>query len=219
MKGTYFVLDFETTGLSHETERVIEVGAAKVVNGQVVETLQSLINPKRRISSQITGITGITNHMVSKAPYAEDVFPVLFKFLNVSLSPTPSSSLSSSSHSAMAPIIAHNASFDSRFFQAELNRCRLKSPNPFLCTVLLSRRVFPELSSHKLESVCAHLAIKNKNAHRALADVMMTVDVFKGICAKVKKIINHDQIEYKILNELSAVPKSKVISFLKKHEK
>ena len=198
MNQTYNILDFETTGLSPSLERVIEVGAVKVEGGIVKAHFESLINPGRIIPYQITQITGITTAMVRTAPLAKDVFPSLLSFLGDD------------------PIIAHNASFDSRFFLAEAARVGGSPKNSFLCTLMLARRLYPSLSSHSLENLCRHLSIERMNANRALSDVLMTHKLFVHICAEVKIKSSSEALNLDKLLALSQTPKAKVSEFLKK---
>lgn len=196
MKQTYTILDFETTGLSPSLERVIEVGAIIVENGTITGQFESLINPGRPIPYQITQITGITSAMVRTAPRAEDVFPRLLTFLEDT------------------PIIAHNASFDSRFFLAEAKRVGGNPKNSFLCTLMLARRLYPSLSSHSLETLCRHLSIERQNAHRALSDVLMTHKLFQHICDNFKTRTGLESSSFESLLALSQTPKAKVGEFL-----
>lgn len=151
------VIDFETTGMSPgQGARATEVGIVLLQNGQVVDRFQSLMNTGVYIPGFITQLTGITNAMVASAPPAEVVMTDAARFVNG------------------APMVAHNASFDSKFWQAELARAGVAAPHPFACTVLLSRRLYPQAPSHKLGSlVDYHHLPRTGRAHRALADAEM----------------------------------------------
>ena len=135
--------------------------------------------------------------MVRTAPRAEDVFPRLLTFLEDT------------------PIIAHNASFDSRFFLAEAKRVGGNPKNSFLCTLMLARRLYPSLSSHTLENLCRHLLIERQNAHRALSDVLMTHKLFIHICDNFKIRTGLESPRFEFLLALSQTPKAKVGEFLK----
>lgn len=107
--GNYSVLviDFETTGLSPDNgDRAIEIGGVLIQNNQIVDSFQSLINPKMRISSFIADYTGITNQMLKMAPSADEVMHQFVDFM------------------ADHNLVAHNASFDRRFLDSELKRIR-----------------------------------------------------------------------------------------------
>ena len=153
------VLDFETTGLSPDNgDRAIEIGAVKVREGCVIERFQSLMNPGKRISGFIENYTGITNAMLKKAPPCKDVmreFSVFIKGYD---------------------LVAHNASFDKRFLDAELKRIRCDYSGEFACSMLVARRIYPDAPNHKLETLIRlnRIAIEG-DFHRALSDAAMKI--------------------------------------------
>jgi DNA polymerase-3 subunit epsilon len=151
------IIDFETTGLSPaQGDRATEVAIVLVEGGQIVDRFQSLMNAGVRISSFIESFTGISNAMVAAAPPAEQVMAEASRFVGDT------------------PMVAHNASFDRRFWAAELERAGHAAPQPFVCTMLLSRRLYPEVASHKLGALAAlHGLADTGRAHRALADAEM----------------------------------------------
>lgn len=196
LKESFIVLDFETTGLSPNYDRIIEFGAIKVENGEIVDSFEQLIYPEKTISPIITSITGITNEMLKNAPLAIDLMPKLDKFIGNNI------------------IIAHNASFDANFLKAEMERASIYKERQFLCTLLLSRRLYQDLHSHKLETLCRHLNIQNTKAHRALSDVYATREVFKELCHKTIKQSKRNTLSSSYMQELSKIPKKKVYDFL-----
>lgn len=198
MQENYCILDFETTGLSPMNDRVIEIGVVKIAQGKMVDQFESFINPRRLLPPIITSLTGITNQMVRTAPFAEEIFPKLKTFVGND------------------PIVAHNASFDSGFFVSEMNRVALRPENHFLCTLMLARRMFPELKSHKLEVLCTHLNLRNDRAHRALSDVKVTFQVFQEICNQVKEKGQIQSLSFDHLFGLAKVSKNEVPHFLSK---
>ena len=151
------VIDFETTGVSPgQGARATEVAIVLLERGQVVDRFQSLMKTGVWIPSFITQLTGITNAMVNAAPDAVQVMQDAACFVGD------------------APMVAHNASFDSKFWQAELALAGLPAPQPFACTVLLSRRLYPEAPSHKLGTLVDYHGLpRTGQAHRALADAEM----------------------------------------------
>ena len=151
------VIDFETTGISPgQGARATEVAIVLLEGGQVVDRFQSLMKTGVWIPSFITQLTGITNAMVATAPDAEQVMQDAARFVGD------------------APMVAHNASFDSKFWQAELALAGLPAPQPFACTVLLSRRLYPQAPSHKLGVLVDYHGLpRTGQAHRALADAEM----------------------------------------------
>ena len=120
------VIDFETTGLSPgQGDRATEVAAVIVEGGRVVDRYQSLMNAGVRIPAYIEALTGISNAMIRTAPSAQDVMRAVSDFVGG------------------IPIVAHNAAFDSKFWDAELARIQRSRKQDFICSLLLSRRIFP----------------------------------------------------------------------------
>jgi DNA polymerase-3 subunit epsilon len=159
------VIDFETTGLSPgHGDRATEVAIVLVQGGRVVDRFQSLMNAGVRIPSFITQLTGISNAMVATAPDAAQVMAEASRFVGKS------------------PMVAHNASFDRKFWAAELARLGLPAPQPFACTMLVSRRLYPQAPNHKLGSlVDYHRLPRLGAAHRALADAEMAAALVSQI--------------------------------------
>ena len=151
------VIDFETTGISPgQGARATEVAIVLMEGGVVVDRFQSLMKTGAWIPPFITQLTGITNAMVNAAPAAAEVMAQAARFVG------------------NAPMVAHNASFDSKFWQAELQLADVPAPQPFACTVLLSRRLYPDAPTHKLGPLVQHLGLpRAERAHRALADAEM----------------------------------------------
>lgn len=160
--NTVIVLDFETTGLSPNMgDRAIEIGAVKLVNGEVVDTFQQLMNPGFRVSSFIEGYTGITNSMLAGAPSCAEVMSEFHSFI------------------ANDNLVAHNASFDKRFLDAEFERIGKGYQGDFACSLLVSRRLNQEAPSHKLGDLVRYKQIDNDGIfHRALADSQMTAKLW-----------------------------------------
>ena len=159
------VIDFETTGTSPGLgDRATEVAIVMTEGGRVVDRFQSLMNAGVRIPAFITQLTGITNAMVQAAPPAGQVMAEAARFVGD------------------APMVAHNASFDRRYWQAELARCGLPALHSYACTVLLSRRLYPEAPSHKLGALVDWLGLpRTGRAHRALADAEMAAELLGRI--------------------------------------
>jgi len=195
---TVAVIDFETTGLSpHYGDRTIEVGAVLISNNQIVDRFQSLMNPKMKISSFIEEYTGITNKMLSKAPDINDVMKKLKSFI--------------SNHH----LVAHNASFDSRFLDAELDRINHKRKNEFACSMLISRRVYQDAPNHKLETLVRYKNLKTDGIHhRALADAEMTAHLWLRIIQDIKANYCRNDVPFGLMQRLGKTPKKKVHQFL-----
>jgi DNA polymerase-3 subunit epsilon len=191
------VLDFETTGLSPNLgERAIEVGAVLVNNNQIVDRFQSLMNPGKRISGFIENYTGISNKMLSSAPSIGTVMGELKNFIG--------------NHH----LVAHNASFDARFLDAEFGRIKHKRHNEFACSLLLSRRIYPEAPNHKLETLVRYKNLKTDGTHhRALADAEMTAHLWIKIVEDIKEKYKFENLSFDIIQKLSKTPKAKLQSF------
>jgi DNA polymerase-3 subunit epsilon len=155
------VIDFETTGISPGMgDRATEVAIVITEGDRIVDRYQSLMNAGVYIPGFITQLTGITNAMVQAAPPATTVMAEAARFVGD------------------VPMVAHNASFDRRFWQAELALCGQPAQQPFACTVLLSRRLYPEAPSHKLGSLVDRFGLpRTGQAHRALADAEMATEL------------------------------------------
>ena len=159
----YTVVDIETTGLSKEYHRITEIAAAKMRNGTIVEQYETLVNPQVLIPSFITRLTGINNNMVRNAPTLSKVLPSFVDFLGSDV------------------FVAHNATFDYGFLHHHLKHHGKELRNERLCTRKLANRLFPELAHKRLSDLCAHLNVRNVQAHRALGDVQATAAVFSNM--------------------------------------
>lgn len=166
--ATFVVTDTETTGTKAEKHRVIEVGAVKVEDGQIVDRFQQLVNPQRSIPGRITKLTGITTGMVFDAPTIDDVLPGYLDFLGDGI------------------LTAHNLSFDKGFLDAELERMGKEPlPNETLCTVRLARRLLPGLDSKGLSRLVQFYDISVDGRHRALGDAEATGHVLMRLLSQL----------------------------------
>jgi DNA polymerase-3 subunit epsilon len=194
------VLDFETTGLSAQYERVIEVGAALVKGNQVTETFSQLCYPGTSISSFITEFTGITNSMLKGKPKPEIVMSKLHEFIG------------------SRPILAHNASFDRQFLYAEMERAKLEVPNSILCTLLLSRRIILETENHKLGTLKQYIKFNSEESHqdhRALDDVKVTAALWIFLRQEIEKSIGLKNLDVDVFQKICRTPKSQMQAKLK----
>lgn len=194
------VLDFETTGLSPDQgDRVIEVGAVLIENNRITDRFQSLMNPGMKINSFIENYTGITNGMLKDAPPVSEVMEEFAFFLG--------------DHH----LVAHNASFDRRFLDAELQRLRKRRVRDFACSMLISRRVYPEAPNHRLESLVLHKKLKTTGVfHRALADAEMTGHLWTGMIRDLKGTYNIRSVPFDLMQRLSKVARKSAPDFLHK---
>ncbi|AGH44868.1 hypothetical protein C427_2759 [Paraglaciecola psychrophila 170] len=157
----YVVVDVETTGGKQPQHRITEIGAVKIVNGEVIDTWTSLINPERHISKFITTLTGISNCMVKDAPLFCEVADKFSEFTQGSI------------------FVAHNVNFDYGFIKQEYQRIERRFSMPKLCTVRESRKYFPGLKSYSLANLCEHFDISLTSHHRALCDAQAAAEILK----------------------------------------
>ena len=192
------VLDFETSGLSPQYgDRAIEIGAVLIENGTVTARFQSLMNPGFRISSYIEEYTGITNSMVQAAPPCAEVMVQFAHFIGD------------------YPLVAHNASFDSRFLDAEFGFIGRSRNSGLACSMLAARRVYPHAPNHKLGTLVRYCGIESDGTfHRALADAEMTGRLWLSMIKEIKKSFGLNRVEFDLMRELSGIAKAKVPAYL-----
>lgn len=195
------VIDFETTGLSPDYgDRATEVAIVLVEGGRVVDRFQSLMNAGVRIPFFITQLTGISNAMVASAPDAARVMTDASRFVG------------------NAPLVAHNASFDRKFWVGELARLGLPAPQPFACTMLVSRRLYPQAPNHKLGSlVDYHRLPRAGAAHRALADAEMAAELLGQIQQDLRTRHGVANPNHALLMALQRCAKLAVSTFMAKY--
>ncbi|MGF1695492.1 3'-5' exonuclease [Vibrio lamellibrachiae] len=193
------ILDFETTGLSPNMgDRAIEIGAVKLENGQVVDSFQQLMNPGFRVSSFIENYTGITNNMLTQAPSNAQVMNEFCDFIQ-------------DSH-----LVAHNASFDKRFLDAELELINRDYNGEFVCSLLVARRLIQDAPSHKLGELVKHRQIENDGVfHRALADSEMTAKLWLSMVNDVESVTS-DEASFSFMKTISKTKKASVDALLHK---
>ena len=160
LDDTYVVFDIETTGFSAIKDKIIEIGAVKVIGGEIVDKFSTFVNPERPIPFEITKLTSITDEMVMEYPNIEVILPQFLEFTKG------------------AVLVAHNASFDVGFIE---QNCRYQDIEPHFIsvdTVALARVLLPTLSKYKLNIVAKALGISLENHHRAVDDAGATAEIF-----------------------------------------
>ena len=193
--NTVAVIDFETTGMSPDMgDRATEVAVVMVSGGQIVDRYQSLMNSGAYIPAFITGLTGITNAMVRRAPPAAQVMSELAAFVGD------------------VPLVAHNATFDCRFLDAEWARIGHSRGAEFACSMLLARRIYPDSPDHKLGTLVRHLSLPQGRAHRALADAEMTAHLWLRMLSDLKSRHGLQSAPHELLCVLQKTPKAKLAS-------
>jgi DNA polymerase-3 subunit epsilon len=195
------VIDFETTGISPEQgARATEVAIVLVEQGRIVDRFHSLMNTGAHIPAFITQLTGISNTMVRTAPAASEVMRQASKFVGD------------------APMVAHNASFDRKFWMGELSRLGLPACQPFACTMLLSRRLYPPAPNHKLGTlVDFHRLPRTGAAHRALADAEMAAELLLRIQQDLQRRHDVADVDHDLLMALQQCQRQGVSALLSRH--
>ena len=152
----FAIIDLETTGGNHNSERIIEIGIVLHDGKNKTGEYTTLINPEKEIGGFISTFTGITNSMVRTAPKFEDVAETLLELLEGKI------------------FVAHNAKFDYNFIKSEFRRLNIPFTQKNICTVQLSRKIFPHIKSHSLGNLCRDLGLPVDNRHRAFGDAAAT---------------------------------------------
>lgn len=197
------IIDFETTGLSPDHgDRATEIAAVLLEDGEVVDRYQSLMNAGVHIPTFIAELTGITDAMVRKAPPAGDVMRDVAEFVGDT------------------PLVAHNASFDRRFWDAELKRIRRSRRQEFACSMLVARRLFPQVRSHKLAALVefANLPVTGRY-HRALADAEMAANLLVHMEDELRRRYEVRDVSHELLREIQKVQKDQLKRCLERHQR
>jgi DNA polymerase-3 subunit epsilon len=194
------VLDFETTGLSPQYgDRAIEIGAVRLENNRITDRFQSLMNPGIRINSFIESYTGITNDMVEAAPPCAAVMEEFAEFIG--------------DH----PLVAHNASFDGKFLDAELEGIGTSRKSTMACSMLAARRVYPQAPNHKLGTLVRYCGIYTDGTfHRALADAEMTGHLWIAMIDAIKETFGINWVSFDLMQKVSRITKAKAPAYLEK---
>ena len=156
----YIVFDIETTGLSQKKNKIIEIGAVKVKDGEEIDRFSEFINPEEPIPYSIEQLTSITDEMVMHAPTVDVILPKFLEFCGDDI------------------VVAHNAAFDTGFIKKNARDLGMKFDNTIMDTMTLSHVLLPELGKFTLDRVCKALNVKNEHHHRAVDDANATAKIF-----------------------------------------
>jgi DNA polymerase-3 subunit epsilon len=159
----YAIVDIETTGGYADNNAITEVAIVLHDGNGEVKRYETLIHPRQTIPRYVQALTGITDEMVAGAPLFEEVAPVIHEWLKDCV------------------FVAHNVNFDYSFLKHQLEACGLHLDCKKLCTIRLSRKIFPGIPSYSLGNLCQHLGISIENRHRAGGDADATVRLFETI--------------------------------------
>ncbi|MBQ7794962.1 MAG: 3'-5' exonuclease [Lachnospiraceae bacterium] len=154
MTTSYVAVDLETTGIGTKTEKITEIGMVKVVDGTVVDTYHTMVNPYRPIPERVVELTGITDDMVKDAPGIEEVLPAVVEFCEG------------------FPLLGHQIIFDFGFLTQATVNAKIKFQKEGIDTLKLCRYLMPGEEKKNLGAACAYFGITPETAHRALSDAM-----------------------------------------------
>lgn len=180
LDSPFVVFDIETTGLNNKTNNITEIGAVKVVNGEIVDKWSTFVNPCEPIPQNIVDLTGITDNMVKNAPKIEEILPDFFEFCKDCV------------------LVAHNAAFDTGFIKEAAKKHGFEYNFCSLDTLILARCMYPELPNFRLDTLTRHLHVILDNHHRAVDDAKATADAFVKMIAQLK---SEGKYELKTLND------------------
>ena len=200
---TIAVIDFETTGLSpNQGDRATEIAIALVQDGQIIDRYQSLMNAGVSVPAFITEYTGISNAMVRKAPKADIVMREAADFVG--------------NH----PLVAHNASFDCKFWDAELKRIGRERQKKFACSMLLARRIYPDAPNYKLGSLVNFLGLPvTGRFHRAMADTEMATSLMLSIEREIIRRFKISQVSHDLCVAMQKAAKAKLDSCVARYSR
>ncbi len=162
LTSEYIIFDIETTGLSNTADRITEIGAVRLVNGEVVDSFDIFVNPERPIPANITELTGISNDMVKDAPKEAEALQQFYAFCG-----------------QCRLLVAHNAKFDTGFIRAAARRCGMPYDFSAIDTVPLCRTLYPGHKNYKLNTIAEFLRLPPFNHHRACDDAKILAEIFK----------------------------------------
>ncbi len=169
--------DIETTGLKVTTEAITEIGAVVLKNGQITDTFQTFVNPHRRLTPEIIGLTGITDAMLADAPSLKEALTAFLKFVDG------------------RPLAAHNAPFDISFIRAGCKKVGLPFEPTYIDTLILAQNLLPELHKYKLDIVAEYLDLPAFNHHRASDDAGMVGYMLIPFFKKMRDELHIDRIQ------------------------
>lgn len=172
LDGTFICFDIETTGLSANRDKITEIGAIKVENGQITDTFSTFANPGMPIPAKITELTGITDAMVKDAPSQSEAVSAFLEFAGDNV------------------LVAHNAPFDTSFIRKACENMNREYNYTSIDTVAISRAILTDIKNCKLDTVAKYLRLGDFNHHRATDDAEMLARIFINLCTRLKDDYN-----------------------------
>ena len=195
------VIDFETTGTTPGNDcRATEIGVVILDGGRIVDRYQSLMNAGIPVPPFIQNLTGISTAMLREAPPVAQVMNEAADFIGD------------------LPLLAHNASFDQKFWDFELARIGRTRRQAFACSLLLARRLLPEAPNHKLGTLNAWARLPHTGkAHRALADAEMAANLTLHLAGRLRDMHGINKVSHQLFCSLQKVPAAKIPEALRRH--
>ncbi|MCR5602637.1 MAG: PHP domain-containing protein, partial [Lachnospiraceae bacterium] len=169
LDDSYVVFDIETTGFNPVRNNIIEIGAVKVVNGEIKDRFSTFVNPKEPIPYRITQLTTITDSMVEDAPFIAEVLPEFLEFCEG------------------CSLVAHNARFDVSFIKQKALDLGIEIDFTYIDTVAMARAMLPELGKFQLQHVAKALKVPLETHHRAVDDAGCTAEIFVRLVKRLKE--------------------------------
>jgi DNA polymerase III subunit epsilon len=170
IESTIIVFDLETTGLDSKSDRIIEIGAIKLVNLEPVAEFSTLVSTDIEISPTITNITGLTQQDLVGQPQIEPVLNDFLDFIDGGI------------------LVAHNADFDMPMVKAHYSRMGIDLEWPTFCTLKMARRILEHLENKKLDTIAEHYGLTFESRHRSIGDVKVTIGVLQGMLNEAKHL-------------------------------
>lgn len=204
MKISYVCVDLETTGLNTKADKIMEIGAVKVIEGERMDCFSTLVYPGRTISEEVTRLTGIQNSDVRDASGIREVIPKLLDFLGE------------------LPLLGHSLMFDYAFLKKAAVNEGFVFEREGIDTLKIARKHLPELESRSLGSLCSYYHIPHK-PHRALQDAEATSVLFQKLAEAFEKGAPEDfrprPLQYKVKKEVSATKndKERLYTLIQRH--
>ncbi len=166
MYKNFAILDVETTGGKYNQEKITDISILIYDGIKIINRFETLINPDKEIQPFVQRLTGINNELVRNSPRFKDVSKKIFEITKNKI------------------IVAHNVDFDYRIIKNEFQNINIKYLRDSLCTVDLSKLIFPNLKSYKLTNLLSNFGIVNQNPHRANSDALGALELFKILVDK-----------------------------------
>lgn len=163
MTDSYVALDLETTGLNPREDKIIEIGAVRVIKGKPAEKFHMFVNPHTVISAEITSLTGITGEMVKEGAECRDAIEQIIEFCEDEV------------------LLGHNLMFDYSFLKRNAVNCDLKFEKQGIDTLKIARKYLDELPSRSLEYLCAYYQLDNSIRHRAYEDALCAAKLYERL--------------------------------------